>query len=92
MYPTPIPMTIFSVHFITNEHRLIQFLKSYSKGRYNKGSTIFCSQFEVKVWHENIGDPTLADAIVDRIVHDAYSIIIGGKESMRKKNGFNQAE
>jgi len=63
-------------------------LLEIAEGRYHKGSTIFCSQFDVKGWHEKIGDPTLADAIVDRIVHDAYTIIIGGKESMRKKNGF----
>jgi len=62
------------------------------EGRYHKGSTIFCSQFDVKGWYEKIGDPTLADAIVDRIVNDAYKIIIGGKESMRKKNGFIQSE
>ena len=67
-------------------------LLEITEGRYHKGSTIFCSQFDVKGWHEKIGDPTLADAIVDRIVHDAYTIIIGGKESMRKKNGFNQAD
>jgi DNA replication protein DnaC len=62
------------------------------EGRYHKGSTIFCSQFDVKGWHEKIGDPTLADAIVDRIVHDAYTIIIEGKESMRKKNGLQKTE
>jgi DNA replication protein DnaC len=67
-------------------------LLEITEGRYHKGSTIFCSQFDVKGWHEKIGDPTLADAIVDRIVHDAYTIIIGGKESMRKKNGFNQVD
>ena len=55
-------------------------------GRCRKGSTIFCSQFDVSGWHEKIGDPTLADAIVDRIVHDAYKIIVSAKESMRKKN------
>jgi DNA replication protein DnaC len=67
-------------------------LLEITEGRYHKGSTIFCSQFDVMGWHEKIGDPTLADAIVDRIVHDAYTIIIGGKESMRKKNGFNQVD
>jgi len=65
-------------------------LLEIAEGRYHKGSTVFCSQFDVKGWHEKIGDPTLADAIVDRIVHDAYTIIIEGKESTRKKNGFNQ--
>ena len=64
-------------------------LLEITEGRYRKASTVFCSQFAVEGWHEKIGDPTLADAIVDRIVHDAYTIIIGGKESMRKKTGIN---
>jgi DNA replication protein DnaC len=67
-------------------------LLEIAEGRYHKGSTIFCSQFDVKGWHEKIGDPTLADAIVDRIVHDAYTIVVEGKESMRKKNGLNQSD
>ena len=64
-------------------------LLEIAEGRYHKASTIFCSQFAVEGWHEKIGDPTLADAIVDRIVHDAYTIVIIGKESMRKKNGIS---
>jgi hypothetical protein len=64
-------------------------LLELAEGRYRKASTIFCSQFAVEGWHEKIGDPTLADAIVDRIVHDAYTIVIIGKESMRRKNGIN---
>jgi DNA replication protein DnaC len=64
-------------------------LLELTEGRCRKASTIFCSQFAVEGWHEKIGDPTLADAIVDRIVHDAYTIVIDGKESMRKKKGIN---
>lgn len=48
-------------------------------------STIVTSQFPVSSWHELIGNPTLADAILDRLVHDAYKITLKG-ESMRKKN------
>ena len=40
--------------------------------------------FPVKQWHEIIGDPTLADAILDRLVHNAYTVDLKG-ESMRKK-------
>jgi DNA replication protein DnaC len=42
------------------------------------------SQFPVEKWHELIGDPTLADAILDRLVHNAYKLHLTG-ESMRKR-------
>ncbi|MEG1968277.1 MAG: IS21-like element helper ATPase IstB [Clostridia bacterium] len=61
------------------------------EGRYKKASTIFCSQFEVGGWHPKIGEPTLADAICDRIVHDSYTIVIGGADSMRKRKGISEA-
>ena len=51
--------------------------------RYGKKSTIVTSQLPVTAWHEAIGDPTLADAILDRLVHNAYKIELKG-ESMRK--------
>jgi len=52
--------------------------------RHNLQSTIVTSQLPVKHWHEVIGNPTLADAILDRLVHNAYTIELKG-ESMRKK-------
>lgn len=63
-------------------------LLEIAESRYKKASTIFCSQFEVGGWHQKIGDPTLADAICDRIVHDSYTIVIGGTDSMRKRKGI----
>lgn len=63
-------------------------LLEIAEGRYKKASTIFCSQFEVGGWHQKIGEPTLADAICDRIVHDSYTIVVGGKDSMRKIKGL----
>jgi len=51
--------------------------------RYNLRSTIVTSQLPVNKWHEMIGDQTLADAILDRLVHNAYKITLKG-ESMRK--------
>ena len=52
--------------------------------RYGLKSTIITSQLPVTDWHEAIGDPTLADAILDRIVHNAHKIEMKG-ESMRKR-------
>jgi len=56
--------------------------------RHNVRSTIIASQFPVDTWHDIIGEPTLADAICDRIVHNAHKIILKGEDSM-KKNIFN---
>jgi DNA replication protein DnaC len=47
--------------------------------RYGNSSTIIASQFEVKLWHDIIGDPTLADAILDRLVHNGHEIKVKGK-------------
>jgi len=60
------------------------------EARYKKASTIFCSQFEVGGWYHKIGEPTLADAISDRIVHDSYTIFIKGKVSMRERKGIEE--
>lgn len=66
-------------------------LLEISEARYKKASTIFCSQFDVPGWREKIGDPIMADAICDRIVHDSYSIVVDCKESMRKRKGVQEA-
>ena len=58
------------------------------EARYKKGSTIFCSQFEVAGWYQKLGDATIADAICDRIVHDSHVIVIRGEDSMRKHKGL----
>jgi len=52
--------------------------------RYGLKSTLVTSQLPIDHWHEQIGDPTLADAILDRLVHSAHKIQLKG-ESMRKK-------
>lgn len=52
--------------------------------RHGRGSTILTSQLPVEHFHEAIGDPTLADAILDRLVHNAHRLTLSG-ESMRKR-------
>jgi DNA replication protein DnaC len=51
--------------------------------RQGQGATLITSQFPVNQWHEVIADPTVADAILDRLVHNAYRIELKG-ESLRK--------
>jgi DNA replication protein DnaC len=51
--------------------------------RHGLTSTIVAAQLPIEHWHENIRDPTIADAVLDRLVHNAYKIILKG-ESMRK--------
>jgi len=55
--------------------------------RYQRGSTVIISQVPVEVWHQVIGDSTIADAILDRLVHNAYRIEMEG-ESMRRQGGI----
>jgi len=54
--------------------------------RNGRGSTLVTSQVPVEQWHEVIGDPTLADAILDRLVHNAHRLNMTG-ESMRRITG-----
>ena len=55
------------------------------ESRYDRCSTIFLSQFDISGWHAKISDVPLSDSILDRIVHNSYTVLIGGKESMRKR-------
>lgn len=60
--------------------------------RHGIRSTVITSQYPVAKWHELIGEPTLADAILDRIVHNAHKIVLKG-ESMRKtRSKLTQAD
>jgi DNA replication protein DnaC len=54
--------------------------------RYQARSTLLTSQIPVASWHAQIGDPTIADSILDRLVHNAHRLELKG-ESMRKKRG-----
>lgn len=63
-------------------HDLLEVLED----RYGRASTVVTSQLAIKKWHEWIGDPTVADAILDRLVHNAYKVELTGP-SGRKENG-----
>jgi DNA replication protein DnaC len=52
--------------------------------RWQKGATILISQVPIGQWHERMGEPTLADAVLDRMVHNSYSIDMKG-DSRRKQ-------
>jgi DNA replication protein DnaC len=58
--------------------------------RYGRGAILVTSQIPVDRWHDLIGDPTLADAILDRVVHNAHRIQLRG-ESLRKKKAQENA-
>jgi DNA replication protein DnaC len=59
--------------------------------RYQVRSTLLTSQLPVASWHAQIGDPTIADSILDRLVHNAHRIELQG-ESMRRKRGGKAAK
>ncbi len=63
-----------------NRHDLLEIIED----RHATRATIATSQLPVEKWHDAIGDPTLADAILDRLVHSAYKFNLTG-DSMRKK-------
>lgn len=58
--------------------------------RYSRGATLITSQIPVDRWHDLIGDPTLADAILDRVVHNAHRIQLRG-DSLRRKRAQENA-
>lgn len=72
----------FGLATLSDEHRhdLLELLED----RHGRRATLVTSQLPVDHWHEAIGDPTLADAILDRLVHNAYKIALKG-DSMRKR-------
>jgi DNA replication protein DnaC len=63
-----------------NRRDLLELLED----RHGRRATLVTSQLPVEHWHEALGDPTLADAILDRLVHNAYKITLKG-DSMRRR-------
>jgi len=62
-------------------HDLLEIIEE----RYGRGATIVTTQIPVDRWHEVIGDPTYADAILDRLVHNAHRIVLSGDSLRRRK-------
>jgi len=62
---------------------LLELIESRNK----VSSTIFCSQFDVNEWHASLYDPTMADAICDRIIYNSHTVKIEG-DSMRKRGAI----
>jgi DNA replication protein DnaC len=67
----------------TERRDLVELLED----RYDKSSTILTTQLPTKSWHEAISDPTIADAICDRVVHNSHMLSLRG-QSMRRQKGL----
>ena len=59
--------------------------------RYGKSSTVITTQLPTKMWHEKLADPTMADAICDRLIHNAHILAIKGP-SIREKKGMSPTQ
>ena len=59
--------------------------------RHGRASTIVTSQLPVAAWHSYIGDPTIADAVLDRLVNSAHRLELKG-ESLRKLRAINNTK
>ena len=67
------------------------------EARTKHGSTIFCTQFETEGWYKRVNpdpenDSPISEAIMDRIVHNAYQILVDGNTSMRERHGMKSGE
>ena len=71
----------FGLQPITHKVKLL--LLQILEDRYQQGATMICSQLPVAKWHEYLDEPTIADAILDRLVHRAHRVELRG-ESLRK--------
>ncbi len=77
----------FGLQALDNQNRIT--LLEIIDDRHNKGSVIVTSQIPVQSWYDIIGEKTIADAVLDRLIHQSHRIELHG-ESMRKKKVTNQ--
>ena len=73
----------WGTHTLTDQQRL-DLLEIFEE-RYRRKSTLITAQLPVAQWHDMIGEPTIADAILDRIIHNAHRITLEGDSMRRQK-------
>ena len=84
-------LLIFDEWFLTPLGKMEAFdLFEIIEARYQSASTIFIAQSAPAGWYQMIGDSKVADAILDRIVHNSHEIFIDGVDSMRKRKGLTK--
>ena len=77
-------------HGLTDQQRL-DLLEIFEE-RYRRKSTLITAQLPVAAWHDMIGEPTIADAILDRIIHNAHRITLEGDSMRRQKSPHSLTE
>ena len=71
---------------LTDEERRDLF--EIMEDRYGRRATLIAAQLPLEHWHEIIGDPSLADAILDRLIHNAHTLTLEGESMRKKRNGL----
>lgn len=74
----------FGLFQLTDDQR--KDLLELIEDRYSRGSVIITSQLPVEHWHDIIGDPTIADAILDRVVHNSHRLNLKGESKRKEKS------
>ena len=77
----------FATHTLNDQQRFHLF--EIIEERYQRRSTLFTAQVPVNTWHDLIGDETVADAILDRVVHNAHRINLEGDSMRKAKSGID---
>lgn len=80
----------FGLEPLHEQHQRI--LVELMEDRYELRSTLITSPYPIEHWHERIGNPTLADAILDRLVHNAYKLNLQGASLRKKKTSLTTTE